>query len=91
MEWTVEGGALFLGEEGGGGGGGYVARFSGRDGAKVGDSTSRNEGRLEIMRPGLTRAQFEEVFVTLIAEMERKRMSKEELEVAGEVVGAMAG
>jgi hypothetical protein len=55
----------------------------------VGDSTSRKEGRLEIMRPGLTRAQFEEVFVTLVAEMERKRMSKEELKVVGEVVGAM--
>ncbi|GAB1314541.1 hypothetical protein MFIFM68171_04751 [Madurella fahalii] len=89
MVWAVEDGALVLSEDGAGGGGGCVARFVTRDGAGLGEATTRLEGRLEVRRVGLTGEQFEEVVVTLVAEMERRRRSNEEWEIVGEVMGEM--
>lgn len=90
MEWAVEDGALVL-SDGERGGRGWVARFVARNGAKVGDATGRLEGRLEVRRAGLTGEQFEEVFVTMVAEMERKRRSNEEWDILEKVFKGMGG
>lgn len=87
MKWVVENGALVLVEDGGVGG--YVARFVARDGADAGGGTSRSEGRLVIVREGLTDWQFGEVVVTLVAEMERKRRDNEDMKILKGVLGAM--
>ncbi|KAK4035100.1 hypothetical protein C8A01DRAFT_38435 [Parachaetomium inaequale] len=83
MEWGVENKTLVLSS---GDGGGYVARFVLRDGADAGKATSRVEGTLVVMRGGLTDAQFGEVVVTMVAEMERKRRDNEDFKIAGAVI-----
>lgn len=98
MVWEVEKRAygwrsLILTE--GGKDGPVAARFvvaeDGHAGNGVGATTGRVEGRLEVVRPGgLAAEQFEEVFLTLVAEMERKRREKE-MDVAGEAFAAAVG
>lgn len=86
MLWDVWNGEMTLGREDGRGG--IVARFVPRgDAAGLGDHTNILEGRLELRMVELTDAQFEELFVTLVAEMERKRRDNEEWAVADAVVG----
>ncbi|KXX76970.1 hypothetical protein MMYC01_207145 [Madurella mycetomatis] len=64
-----------MAEDGCGGKGGYA-------------TIERVEGRLEVVRAGgLAAEQFEEVFLTLVAEMERKRRDKE-MDIVGEVFSA---
>ncbi|KAL2192941.1 hypothetical protein P885DRAFT_64411 [Corynascus similis CBS 632.67] len=56
----------------------YLARFVPRDGADAREATERMEGRLMVMRAGLNEAQFGEVVLTLVAEMERRRRDNED-------------
>lgn len=85
LVWSVCDGALVLTE--GDKDGPMVARFVGRDGAGLAGATVRLEGRLEIRRPGLTAEQFDEVFVTLVAEMERKRRLNEDWDLLLQLLG----
>ncbi|KAK4101158.1 hypothetical protein N658DRAFT_507127 [Parathielavia hyrcaniae] len=104
MKWDVEGGAMVLREtgsekheydehQGGSRRCSYLARFSARDGGRKGvkGATERMEGRLEVWGAGLTALQLGEVFVTLVAEMERLRRDNEDWDIAGTVLGAVVG
>lgn len=67
-----------------------LVRFvvAGDQGAKkLKDESERMEGRLEVMRPGgLSQVQLEEVFVTLVAEMERVRWGNGEWDIVEDVL-----
>ncbi|KAJ4291254.1 hypothetical protein N0V88_006255 [Collariella sp. IMI 366227] len=69
----------------------WVARYVARDGKRVDEATKRLEGALEVRRAGLTAQQFEEVFVTLVAEMERKRQDNDDWETVGKVLKHSGG
>ncbi|KAK0634194.1 hypothetical protein B0T14DRAFT_561708 [Immersiella caudata] len=86
MLWEVSNGELML-TKNDDPDGQILARFVPRD-ASLGGAMTLLEGRLEIRMVGMTDDQFEEVFVTCVAEMERKRRSNEEWAVAVAVMGA---
>jgi hypothetical protein len=75
LEWSIVTGTLVLEADGV-----IIVRFVPRD-AIVGGML-RPEGKFEIRRPGLNDAQFEEVVVTGIAELERIRLYAENNAVA---------
>ena len=86
MLWEVSNGELML-RKNDDPAGQILARFVPRD-AGLGGATNLLEGRLEIRMVGMSNDQFEEVFVTCVAEMERKRRSNEEWAVAATIMGA---
>ncbi len=87
MLWDVGNGELMLTRDDEQGG--ILARFVPRgDAVGLGGHTSTLEGRLELRVMGLTDKQFEELFVTLVTEMERRRRANEEWVVAAAVMGA---
>ncbi|KAK0726136.1 hypothetical protein B0H67DRAFT_572396 [Lasiosphaeris hirsuta] len=85
MLWDVSNGELMLTPDDETGP--ILARFVPKDAIGLGGATNLLEGRLELRAMGLTDAQFEELFVTLVAEMERKRRTNEEWAVAAAVMG----
>ena len=94
LVWDTSDGQLFLEHAKGHGGkggeaGGIVARFIPRD-SKIG-STQRNEGRFEFRQPGLNDAQIEEIFITGIAELERRKSYATDAKAASHVASAVAG
>ncbi|KAL2129691.1 hypothetical protein VTI74DRAFT_7434 [Chaetomium olivicolor] len=96
MEWRIENKALVLAEEkekggsffsgwgsaGNKGESDWVARYVARDEKRIDKETKRVEGRLEVRRGGLTAQQFEEIFVTMVAEMERQRQDNDDWDKA---------
>lgn len=66
LAWSFDSGSLLLED-----GKGLLARFIPKDG-DIKD-VKRLEGRLEIRRKGLNTEQFEEVVITGLAELERRR------------------
>ncbi|KAM7221469.1 hypothetical protein V8F06_003244, partial [Rhypophila decipiens] len=83
--WSVENGEMMLTsvaqDKKGKAEGPILARFVPRDARDLGDATKIAEGRLELRMMGLSEDQFGEVFVTLVAEMERRRKNNEEVEI----------
>lgn len=82
MLWDVSNGQMILGRDDGRGTG-LVAKFVPRgNGDGLGDHTNTLEGLLELRTLDMTDNQFEELFVTLVVEMERRRRTNEEYAVA---------
>ena len=67
LTWRLESDSMVLEDNGGA----LLARFVPE--GKEKKDTSRKEGRFEIRRQGLSAAQLEEVIVTCLAELERRR------------------
>lgn len=66
---------------------GLVAKFVPRgNGDGLGDHANTLEGLLELRTLDLTDKQFEELFITLVVEMERRRRTNEEWAVAAAIV-----
>ncbi|KAK4216128.1 hypothetical protein QBC37DRAFT_417833 [Rhypophila decipiens] len=89
--WSVENGEMMLtsvaqDKKGKAAEGPILARFVPRDARDLGDATKIAEGRLELRMIGLSEEQFGEVFVTLVAEMERRRKNNEEVEIVSNAI-----
>ena len=82
LTWSVEDGELFLEN-----GAGLIARFSPRNGS-VG-SERKLEGRFEIRKAGLGAEQLDEVLVTGIAELERRRRDAQDTKIEDEIFEAI--
>jgi len=79
LTWSLDSDSLLLEDSKG-----LLARFSSRDGDI---KSSRQEGRLEIRRQGLNAEQFEEVVITGLAELERRKNDAGDEEVVSIALG----